>query len=76
MIGWMLGNLKAIGLAAGGLLISLAIWFIRKGGADAERLKQAKADVKAAQTVAKARTEAKGASDAELDKKVDKWTRK
>lgn len=76
MIGWILGNLKLAGLAAGGLLISIAIWFIRKSGADAERLKQVKADVKAAQTVAKARNDAKGASDADLDKKVDKWTRK
>jgi len=76
VIGWLLANLKAVGLAAGGLLISLAIWFIRKGGADAERLKQAKADVKAAQTVAKARTAARGASDDDLNEKVDKWTRR
>ena len=75
-MGWLLGLLKGWALWAGAAAIAAAIWFIRKGGADAERLKQAKADVKAAQEVSKARAKAKGASDADVDKELGRWTRK
>lgn len=75
IIGAILGNLKLTlyGLGVGALVIAAAL--LRKSGADAEKLKQAKADAKAATTIGQKRAEAKAASDAELEKKVDKWTR-
>lgn len=76
MIGRILGNLKiAAGIAAAAALSAL-IYIIRKSGADAVRLQQAKADIKAAQTIAKEKTKARGASDAQLDKELEKWTRR
>ena len=76
MIGWILGNLKLAGLAVGGVLLAIAVAFIRKSGADAEKLKQAKADIKASSEIAKQRAKARGASDDQLDKEIDRWTRK
>lgn len=73
---WLLGIIKGGALWAGAAFIAVAIFLIRKAGADAERLKVAQADVRAAREVQKARTKAHGASDAELNKGVDKWTRK
>lgn len=72
----MIAALKGWLLAAGGVLVAIAIVFIRKSGADAERLKEAQADIKAEKIVRKARTEARAASDDELDRRFDKWTRK
>ncbi len=76
MIGWILSNLKLAGIAVGGLFLAIAVAFIRKSGADAEKLKQAKADIKASSEIAKQRAKARGASDADLDERISKWTRK
>lgn len=73
---WLFGHLKLWLYGAGIALLAVAVAFIRKSGADAEKLKQAKADVKAASTIAQKRTEARGKSDEELDKEVDRWSRK
>lgn len=71
----MLGTLKLWLYGAGAVLLAIAVAFIRQSGADAEKLKQAKADVKAASTIGQKRAEARGASDAALNRKVDEWTR-
>ncbi len=76
MIGWLLGNLKLVAGGIGAILLAVAIAFIRKSGADAEKLKQAKADIKAANTISEKRTEARGSSDAQLDERIARWTRK
>ena len=76
MIGAVFATLKGWLLAAGGIALAVAVFFIHKAGADAERAKQAQADLKAEKIVRKARTEARSSNDAELDKEVDRWTRK
>lgn len=76
MIGALFSTLKGWLLAAGGIALAVAVFFIRKSGADAERAKQAQADLKAEKIVRKARTDARAASDDELNRKVDKWTRR
>lgn len=76
MIGALFSTLKGWLLAAGGIALAVAVFFIRKSGADAERAKQAQADLKAEKVVRKARAEARGKSDEALDKEVDRWTRK
>ncbi len=76
MIGWILSNLKLAGLAVGGVVLAVAVALIRKSGADAEKLKQAKADIKASSEIAKQRAKARGSSDEQLDKDLDRWTRK
>lgn len=68
-------NFKLLLYGLGAALLAVAVAVIRQSGADAEKLKQAKADVKAATTIGKARAEARGKSDEELDKEVDRWTR-
>jgi hypothetical protein len=70
------GKLKLFALGAAGIALAVLVFIIRKSGADAVRLQQAKADIKAAQTIAKEKTKARGASDAQLDKDLDRWTRK
>lgn len=69
-------SLKTILYGLGAFALAVAAAFLRKSGADAEKLKQAQADVKAATTIGKARAEARGKSDEALDKEVDRWTRK
>ncbi len=69
-------NPKAWVYGLGAMILAVAVAVIRQSGADAEKLKQAQADVKAATTIGKARAEARVSSDEELDKKVDKWTRR
>lgn len=75
-MGWLLNNLKLWLYGAGVAALAVAVALIRQSGADAEKMKQAKADLKAASTIGAARSEARGKSDADLDKEVDKWTRK
>ncbi len=58
------------------IVLAIAVGMIRKSGGDAERAKQAQADLKAANTIAVKRTEAKGLSEDALSKEVDRWTRK
>lgn len=72
MIDTLKGWLAAIAIG----LVAVAVYFIRKSGGDAERAQQAQADLKAANTVAVKRDGAKAATDADLNKKVDRWTRK
>lgn len=61
------GMLAALGLIAG--------FFLYRRGGDAERARQARQDARDAQAVADARAEAKGQSDADLNKELDRWTR-
>lgn len=68
-------NLKAILYGLGALVLAIAAALLRKSGADAEKLKQAQADAKAATTIGKARIDARSKSDEALDKEVDKWTK-
>lgn len=76
MLGAIFSALKGWLLAAGGIALAIAVYLIRKSGADAERAKEAQADLKAEKIVRKARTDARGSSDAEIDKEVDRWTRR
>ena len=73
---WVLGGPKMWLYGLGVTAVAAAYLFIRKSGADAERLKQAQAGMKAASTISKNRTEAGGKSDDKLNKEVDRWTRK
>lgn len=73
---WITNRLKIIGAAIAVALIGLAVAFIRKSGGDAERAKQAGADLKAANTVAVERAKARSASDAAHKEGINKWTRK
>lgn len=75
VLAWLSGNLRIAAYFAGVALLAVVAFFIRKSGADAERLKQAKADIKASSTIARERARARGESDAALDKEVDRWTR-
>lgn len=72
----ILGNLKLWLYGLGVAAIGAAVFFLRQSGADAEKLKQAKADAKAATTIGQKRAEAKAASDGQLKEGVSKWTRK
>lgn len=77
MFGWLKWLSPKLWLYFGGMaLLAVAAAFLRKSGADAEKLQQAKADTKAATTIGQKRTEARASSDAELNAKVDKWSRK
>lgn len=76
MIGWLLGNLRLVAGGIGAALLAIAFIFIRKSGADAERLKKLKADAKAASTISKEKNEARASSDEQLDERIAKWTRK
>lgn len=69
-------NFKLWLYGIGAAILAIAVAVIRQSGADAEKLKQAQADVKAATTIGKARADARSSSDDELNKKVDKWSRK
>ena len=73
---WLLGNLKLWLYGLGVAALAIAVALIRQSGADAEKLKQAKADAKAASTIGKVRAEARSASDEALNQKVEKWTRR
>lgn len=73
---WLFDRFKLWTAGAAVVLGALAVYFIRKSGGDAERAKQAQADLKAANTVATERAAAKGKSDAALNEEVDRWTRK
>ena len=72
IIGALLDFLPVIGAAIGAVLLFLA----RQSGVAAERAKQDRQAAKDAQTISKKRTEARGAADADLDREVDKWSRK
>ena len=72
----MIAALKLWLYGIGAALLAAAVFFIRQSGANAERMKQAKADLKAASTIGKQRADAAAASDRALDQEVDKWTRK
>lgn len=64
-------------LALGGaVLVAIAVVMIRKSGGDAERAKQAQADLHAANTIAAERAAATGLSEDALNKEVDRWSRK
>lgn len=76
MLSALLSPLKGWLLAAGGLLLAVVVVMIRQSGADAERLKQAQADIKTEKIVRKARADARSASDDELNARFEKWTRK
>lgn len=71
----ILDHLKWWAYAVGVAALGIAAYFIRKSGADAEKLNAAKADMKAASTIAEQRAAAQSSSDAELKRKTDKWTR-
>lgn len=75
MIGLILGKLKLWAIIAGAGAVAVLVFMIRKAGGDAERLKQAQADLRANAEIQKSRNAARNASDSELDKEVDKWTR-
>jgi hypothetical protein len=69
-------NFKLWLYSIGAAILAIAVAVIRQSGADAEKLKQAQDDVKAATTIGKARADARSSSDDELNQKVDKWSRK
>lgn len=75
-LGWIIANIKTVLAIVGAVLLGIAVAAIRKSGADAEKALEAKRVAEATKIVTKNRTEAQSASDAELDKKVSKWTRK
>lgn len=75
MIGLLLGKLKVWAIIAAAGAVAVLVFLIRKSGGDAERLKQAQADLKANAEIQKSRNAARNASDSELDKEVDRWTR-
>lgn len=70
------GKIKLWLAIAAPIVLAIAVAMIRKSGGDAERTKQAQADLRAANTVAAERAGAKGLSDDALNKEVDRWTRK
>lgn len=70
------GRLKLWLAIAVPIVIGTAVLMIRKSGGDAERAKQAQADLKAANTVATERAASRAASDDELDKEIERWTRR
>lgn len=74
-MGWLLSNIKLWLYGLGVAVLAIAVALIRKSGADAERLRQAQADAKAASTINQKRTEARQASDPELDARLGRWTR-
>lgn len=72
----MIGIIKkwiGAALAVGAALVAAALY---RAGYNARQAKQDRADAKAAQTVQQKRTEARSSSDDDLNKKVDKWTRR
>lgn len=73
---WLLGHIKAALVLAGVVAIGVAAALIRKSGADAQRALQVRQDVEAAKAIEQERTEARSATNADLDKRIDKWTRK
>lgn len=74
-LSWIVGQGKtALYFLIVGAVATVA-WLIRRSGADAERLRQAQADLKAASTIARERTEARGRTDSEIDREVDRWSR-
>lgn len=73
---WITARLKIIGAGLAAILIGIAVAFIRKSGGDAERAKQAGAELKAANTVAVERAKARSASDAAHQEGIKKWTKK
>ncbi len=74
----MLARIKTWLAIAGGIVVALAIAFWRgqSAGRALEQARQATKDRRDAQTVANARAEARGQSDADLNKELDRWTRK
>lgn len=70
---WLLSNIKLWLYGLGVAALAVAVVFIRKSGADAEKLKQAQADAKAASTIAQNRASARQASDANLDERLNRW---
>lgn len=70
------GWLKAAAAAIAAATLGVVIFLIRKSGADAERLRQTQEQLKSARTVSEERSKARAKSDEELDKEVDKWTRR
>ncbi len=76
MIAWLLSHIRLALYGLGAAALAIAVALIRKSGADAEKAKQAAKDLKAASTIAQKRTEARGSTDAQLDTRFDRWTRK
>lgn len=72
---WLMTKIKWLLAIAAGVFVAIAVAMIRKSGGDAERAKQAQADLHAANTVATKRTAAQTSSDNDLDKAVDRWTK-
>lgn len=74
----MLARIKIWLTIAGGVVVALAIAFWRgqSAGRALEQARQAARDRRDAQTVTDARAEARGQSDADLNKELDRWTRK
>ena len=75
MLDLILSNLNLVLGGLGALAIGFIAFFVRKSGADAEKAKQVKADQKALEAVYRAKTDAAKASDDDLSKLRDKWTR-
>lgn len=76
MIAWLLSHLKLALYGLGMAALAVAVAFIRQSGADAEKTKQAAKDMKAASTIAQKRAEARGSTDTQLDRRVNRWVRK
>jgi len=74
----MLARIKTWLAIAGGIIVALAIAFWRgqSAGRALEQTRQAAKDRRDAQTVADARAEARGQSNEDLNKGLDRWTRK
>lgn len=74
-IAGLFGGWKAWAAAIGVALLSAAVFLIRKSGEDAQKLRQARIDEKAGRIISTERTNARGASDAEIDREIDRWSR-
>lgn len=76
MIGILLGKLKWAAMMAGVAALAVVVFLLRQSGANAEKAKQAKAELRANAEIQKSRTAARSASDDELTERVDRWTRR
>jgi len=77
IIAFLFGGGWKVWLAGAGVaLLGAAVYMIRQGGADAQRSRQAQIDAKAGKIITQERNDARGASDADLDREVDRWSRK
>lgn len=75
MVGLILDNLNWIFGGLGALAVGFIALMARRSGANAEKEKQVKADQKAREAVTTAKANAAKASDDELTKARNKWTK-